>query len=32
MDKATYEKLTPMMQHYLDTKDAYGDCFLFLSS
>ncbi len=29
MDKATYEKLTPMMQHYLDTKDAYGDCILF---
>lgn len=29
MDKAVYEKATPMMQHYLEMKEAYGDCILF---
>lgn len=29
MDKAIYEKVSPMMQHYLEMKDAYGDCILF---
>lgn len=29
MDKEIYEKVTPMMQHYLEMKDAYGDCILF---
>lgn len=29
MDKAVYEKATPMMQHYLEMKEVYGDCILF---
>lgn len=29
MDKAIYEKVTPMMQHYLDMKEQYKDCILF---
>lgn len=29
MNEEMMQELTPMMQHYLQTKEAYGDCILF---
>ncbi len=29
MNKEIYEKVTPMMQHYLEMKEEYKDCILF---
>lgn len=29
MDKALFEKVSPMMQHYLEMKEKYKDCILF---